>query len=59
MKIGLFIFLLTSLIFNVNVFSKKHIGIINQFNDEGEKSGFWTDSTIYGVSEAYYKDGVI
>lgn len=41
-----------------NVFAQKEfIGKINQFNDKGQKDGFWIEKTTSMTIESYYKNG--
>lgn len=31
----------------------------NQFNNKGQKEGFWVERTTYWIREKYYKNGML
>ncbi|GHT00654.1 hypothetical protein FACS189421_12920 [Bacteroidia bacterium] len=59
MKTKLFIMILTGLALNINVSAQKgYAEKINQFNDKGQKEGFWKEDLKFQTEEAYYHNGV-
>ena len=37
----------------------KYADKINQYNNNGQKDGFWSDTTDVGIIQCYYKDGLL
>lgn len=59
MKTKLFIMILTGLVLHINIFAQKgYAEKINQYNEKGQKDGFWIDTVHNVVFERYYKDGI-
>ena len=61
MKTKILILTLIGLAINIQTFAQiKDASKINQFNEKGQKDGFWVDTVSnYEYYQSYYKDGIL
>lgn len=60
MKLKSFTIIIISTLFIINIFGQKeNINKANQFNNKGQKTGLWVDSSGSFIIEKYYKNDIL
>ena len=60
MKLKSFTIIIISTLFIINIFGQKeNINKVNQFNNKGQKTGLWVDSSGSFIIEKYYKNDIL
>lgn len=59
MKMKVLLIVLLVLVFNTNMFGQKeYVGKVNQFNNNGNKEGYWVEKHEGNTFELYYRNGL-